>query len=96
MTLVRWMKVLLCLRVLPDFPAAPLVDEFLEDTAAMFVAFELVEAGAGGGEQDGVAGVSGGCDGADSLGEGLAGVDGDHAAQLRLDFGGGGADGVND
>ena len=55
----------------------------------MFVAFELVEAGAGGSEQDGVAGTGGGGDGADSLVEGFAGVDGDDTAELRLDFGGG-------
>ena len=83
------------LDVLPDFPAAPLVDQFFEDAAAMFVAFELVEAGAGGGEQDDVAGMGGGGDGADGLVEGFAGVDRDDSAQLRLDFGGGGADGVD-
>ena len=83
------------LDVLPDFPAAPLVYQLLEDAAAVFVAFELVEAGAGGGEQDDVAGMGGGGDGADGLVEGFAGVDRDHAAELRLDFGGGGADGVD-
>ncbi len=52
-------------RRLPDFPAAPLVDQFLEDAAAVLVAFELVEAGAGGREQHHFAGMGGGSCGAD-------------------------------
>ena len=77
------------LRVLPDFPAAPLVHQLLEHAAAVLVAFELVEAGAGGRQQHNFAGMGGGGDGADGLVERFAGVDGDDAAQLRLDFGGG-------
>ena len=39
--------------------------------------------------------MGGGGDGGDSLVESLAGVDGDNTAEVRLDFGGGGADGVD-
>ncbi len=61
----------------------------------MFVAFELVEAGAGRGKQHDFAGMSGGGGGADGFVEGFAGVECDDAAQLRLDLGGGRADGVD-
>ena len=75
--------------------ASPFVDKFLEDAAAVLVAFKLVEAGAGGRQQDHFAGVRGSGGRADGVVQRFAGVEWDHAAQLRLDFGGGGADGVD-
>ena len=69
---------------IPSIPAP--LQQALEDAAAVFVVFKLVEAGAGGGEQDHVARTRGGGGGADGFVERFAGVDGDDAAQLGLDF----------
>ena len=55
------------LRVLPYLPASRFVHEFLENAAAVFVAFKLVEAGAGRGQQHHVARMSRGSGGVTAL-----------------------------
>ena len=65
------------------------MDEFLENAAAMFVAFKLVKAGAGGGQQHDFTWAGGAGGGEDRFVQRYAGVNGDNAAQVRLDLGGG-------
>jgi hypothetical protein len=72
-----------------------LTDEFLEDAAAVLVALKLVEAGAGRSEEHYFSGARSRGRGIDGRREGFTGVHGDHTAELRLDFGRGGADGVH-
>src|SRR5579871_3123998 len=66
--------------------------EFLEDAAAMFVILKLVEAGAGGGEQNDVAGVRRAGGKLDSAIERAGAFNGDAAGKLAFDFVGSGAD----
>ena len=76
-------------------PLLPFGDEMLEGAAAMPGVFELVETGAGRSEENDFAGASGVGGGVDGFVEGFAGVKGDDAAEVGLDFGSGGADGVD-
>ena len=71
------------------------VDDFLEDAASVFVALELVEAGAGGSEQDDVSGFRGGCGAANGVVEGFGVEDFGRALDVGFDLGGGCADGVD-
>lgn len=65
----------------------------------MFEAVELVEGGAGGGEEDGVAGLGFGGGGLEGVAQGFGVADGDvgweRGGQLTLDLFGGGTDGVD-
>src|SRR5690242_19271157 len=63
-----------------------LPDELLENPAAMLVILKLVEAGAGGSEQDDVAGLGGVSGGLDGAVQSAGAFDGDAAANLLLDL----------
>ena len=61
-------------------------DQILEDTAALFIAGELIETGAGGGEQNGIAGMGLGAGLAHGGVESAALDEGDGAFQMPGDF----------
>src|ERR1039457_2851464 len=69
--------------------------KILEDSATLLVVFELVVAGAGRRQQYHVTRTRSSDSGAHCVFQRFAGVEGDDAAQLRLDFGSCGADGVH-
>src|SRR5581483_2104733 len=69
--------------------------QFFEHAPAVLVVFELVEAGAGGGEEDDVAGSGRFGSLFDCHLEGTGTQDVGGARDLRFDFFGGGADGVH-
>src|SRR5580704_669466 len=69
-----------------------LLYEGFENVAAMLVARELIEAGAGRGQQDGIAGLRVGICEADGLFQGAGLLQRERAAQLFADLGGGRAD----
>src|ERR1700722_13476523 len=68
------------------------MDQILEDLAAMFVAFKLVEAGAGGRQQDGIAGLRVSMGEADGVVERFRMLERNRAVKLFGDLGGGCAD----
>src|SRR3984885_13988984 len=68
------------------------MDQILEDLAAMFVAFKLVEAGAGGCQQDGVAGLRVRMGEAHGVVDRFDALQGNCAVELFSDLAGGRAD----